>query len=123
MLSRGTHAAGVAVVVGTATFSAAYGEGLQVAAAYLLAAALGVTVYRQETAMATASAWGSLFVGSLAGAFANLAIGVVVTRWFLAVPMGLLVWQLGVFTWDSWLGVVGVALITAFLAGIVGTLD
>ena len=123
MLSRPVHTAGVTVVVGATTFSAAYGGDLQVGLAYALSVLLGVTIYLQDTSRSAAEPWGTLMLGALLGAFANLSIGVAVTRWHLAVPLDVLVWQLGVFTWDSWLGVVGVTLIAAFLAGMVGAID
>lgn len=118
MVPTSLHVAGIAFVVATTVFAASFGQGWQVAAAYGLAVALGVALYRQAAERVVRSAWGNLVVGFLLGFGASLALGTALTEWYVDLPVDLVLWQLGLLTWDTWLGIGGVVLATMFVMGL-----
>lgn len=119
MLGTWQHRAGIAVTVAGTQVASAFGTGTTVAAAYVLAALLGVVLVAQgERRSVSGTVSGNAIVGFAAGTTGCVLLVTSLLVALLDAPWDLALWRALLQTWGAWAGVGAVALSTFFVAGL-----
>lgn len=118
MYPRQFYVAALALAVGSLQFAAAMGTEWQTFLAYVVAGVLGVVIFYQGEAAVTA---GPIFVnagiGILLGTGLSHLFGTGLAVYLLGMPWDLALWQMGLWLWDSWVGIGFIVISTFFVVG------
>lgn len=118
MYERRSYVALVALAVAALQVAAGFGSGRLSTAGYVLAAALGVVVFYQgERRLVDGPVFVNAAIAIAIGTVASFLFTSGLVMYILGVPWDLALWQVGILTWDSLLGIPTTILSAFFLVG------